>query len=206
MRTLDLALVATFFAAQSAAAAADSLWDRRDSRSAFLFEDTRARRVGDLLTIVVRESTDIGQREKRALDKKSEFRGLFNFNGKSSGNFPDKSASAELDTAGSSNRKFDGKAEFSSERDFVDRMTVSIVDVFPNGNLLVEGTRRRVVSGEERLLRVSGLVRPQDIGPGNIVESQFIANFQVSYDGKGTESKFTNQGWLSRAVNRVWPF
>ena len=85
-------------------------------------------------------------------------------------------------------------------------MTVTVIDVLPNGNLLIEGTRRRVVSGEERMLRVSGMVRPSDITVNNLVESQFIANFQVSYGGKGTDSRFTNQGWFSRIVNHVWPF
>ena len=75
-------------------ARAESLWERRDPRCAFLFEDTRARHVGDLLTIVVRESTDIGQREKRALDKQSESGGLFNFKGKTVGNASSKGASA----------------------------------------------------------------------------------------------------------------
>ena len=62
------------------------------------------------------------------------------------------------------------------------------------------------LSGDERILRISGVVRPIDIGAGNVVESQFIANFQVAYDGKGVETKFTNQGWMSRFVNQVWPF
>jgi len=190
----------------TATSRADSIWERRDQRSAFLFTDTRARQVGDLLTVVIRESTDIDQREKRALDKKHETSGVFNFKGKITGNISSKSAAADFNAFSDSQRKFDGKAEYTSEREFVDRITVTVVDVFPNGNILIEGSRRRLVSGEERTLHVSGIVRPQDIGLGNVIESRFISNFQVRYEGKGAESRFVNQGWFSRMVNHVWPF
>lgn len=184
----------------------DSIWDRRDPRAAYLFVDNRARHVGDLLTVVIREATGIDQKEKRALDKKSESGGVFNFKSNWQDGAGSHAASGEFNGNSTSNRSFDGKSEFTSQRELVDRMTVTVIDVLPNGNLLIEGTRRRIVSGEDRTLRVSGMVRPSDITVGNLVESQFIANFQVAYEGKGAESKFTNQGWLSRAVNRVWPF
>jgi flagellar L-ring protein precursor FlgH len=185
----------------------ESLWDRRDYRAAFLFVDSRARRVGDVLTVVVREATDIDNKEKRALNKSNDTRGSFLTKGNSSGTvFSSRSLAADFNAEVDSSRKFDGNAEFSSQRELVDRMTVTVMDVLPNGNLVIEGTRRRLISGDERVLRVSGVVRPIDIGAGNIVESQFIANFQVAYEGKGVESKFVNQGWMSRFVNHVWPF
>jgi flagellar L-ring protein precursor FlgH len=188
-------------------ACGESLWDRRDYRSAFLFVDTRARRVGDVLTVVVREATDIDNKEKRALNKSHDTRGSFLTKGSSSGTvFSTRSLAADFNAEVDSSRKFDGNAEFSSQRELVDRMTVTVMDVLPNGNLVIEGTRRRLISGDERVLRVSGVVRPIDIGAGNIVESQFIANFHVSYEGKGVESKFVNQGWMSRIVNHIWPF
>lgn len=185
---------------------ADSIWDRRDPTRAYLFVDSRARRVGDLLTIVIREATDIDEKEKRALEKTTESGGLFKYNAKATDGAGSHGASMDFDASGSSTRKFDGKSEFSSQRELEDRMTVTVVDVLPNGNLLIEGSRRRVISGEQRLLRVSGMVRPIDIAAGNIVESQFVANFQLDYRGKGAQSKFTNQGWLNRVVNHVWPF
>ncbi len=188
-------------------AAADSIWDRREPRSAFLFEDLRARRVGDLLTIVVRETTDINESDQRQLRKESKAGGLFNFKGSTkAGKFLARDATISMDTSGSANRRFDGRADYTSDRRFVDRMTVTVVDVQPNGNLVIEGCRRRKVSGEERLLRVTGVVRPADIGQGNVIQSQSIANFQVTYDGRGPESSYSNQGWVSKFLNYVWPF
>jgi flagellar L-ring protein precursor FlgH len=184
----------------------DSIWDRRDQRAGYLFVDNRARHIGDLLTIVVREATGIDQKEKRALDKNSDTGGVFNFKSSWQDGAGSHAAAGEFNHNSTSNRSFDGKSEFTSQRELVDRMTVTVIDALPNGNLLIEGTRRRIVSGEDRTLRVSGMVRPSDITVNNLVESQYIANFHVAYEGKGTESRFTNQGWFSRAVNRVWPF
>ena len=106
----------------------------------------------------------------------------------------------------SSSRKFNGSAELSQDRRFQDKMTVTIIDVMPNGNLVIEGTRSRVVAGEARVLRLTGVVRPADIGAFNTVRSQFVSNFKVSYLGRGPESSFVNQGYWGRAMNLLWPF
>ena len=105
-----------------------------------------------------------------------------------------------------SRRQFNGSAQLTSDRSFTDRITVTVVDVMPNGNLVVEGYRSRVVAGEQRMLRVTGIVRPTDIGAQNTVQSQFMANFRISYLGRGPESSFVNQSYLGRAMNLLWPF
>ncbi|MER3415382.1 MAG: hypothetical protein C4297_04100 [Gemmataceae bacterium] len=190
----------------SGRAEGESLWKKRTPQAAFLFTDTRARSVGDVLTIVVSETTGIDQREERDMEKKTKTGAVFNLKGKSNGNVASRKVDANLDVLQTSDRKFEGKSEFSSDRKMLDRMTVVVVDVLPNGNLVIEGYRRRIISGEERTLRVTGMVRPQDIGANNIVQSQFIANLQLTYEGYGNESSFTGQGWMGRFVNFLWPF
>lgn len=185
---------------------ADSIWDRRDPRAGYLFIDNRARRVGDLLTIVVKEVTGASTSEQRKLDKDNASSGKFNFAGKTSSTGKGKEAAAEFNANQSSERTFNGTAEYENDRKFLDQMTVTVVDVLPNGNLVVEGFRKRVVSNETRLLRISGVVRPNDIDGNNSVESRLIANFQIAYEGNGVESKFTNQGWLGRVGNKIWPW
>lgn len=185
---------------------ADSIWDRRDQRHGYLFVDNRARHVGDLLTVVVREVTGASTTEERTLDKTNKTSGKFNFAGKTSSNGVGREAAAEFDANQSSERAFNGKSEYENDRRFLDQMTVTVVDVLPNGNLVIEGYRKRVVSNETRLLRISGVVRPNDIDLKNTVESRSIANFNVAYEGTGVESRFTNQGWLGRVGNKVWPW
>ncbi len=185
---------------------ADSIWDRRDQRNGYLFVDNRARRVGDLLTVVVREVTGASNSEERTLDKSNATSGKFNFAGKTSSNGASREAAAEFNANQSSDRAFNGKSEYENDRKFLDQMTVTVMDVLPNGNLVIEGYRKRVVSNETRLLRISGVVRPNDVDQRNSVESRSIANFNVAYEGTGVESRFTNQGWLGRVGNKVWPW
>lgn len=85
-------------------------------------------------------------------------------------------------------------------------MTVTVMDKLPNGNLVIGGKRRQVVSGEVRTLVVSGIVRPIDITPDNTILSQYVGDFHIDYVGKGPESEFANQGWLGKLLNVISPF
>ncbi len=180
----------------SVAAHADDIWERRNPNAAYLFETNRARRMGDLLTISVQENTGIDQTEERDLDKETTTGSVFSFTGGTTGNVASKAASANYNTSLGSTRTFTGKANFTSARQFLDQMTVRVVRVLPNGNLVIQGTRSRIVTGETRMLIVSGIVRPIDIDVGNIVASQFIANFQISYQGAGpSRASSIRIGW-----------
>jgi flagellar L-ring protein precursor FlgH len=186
---------------------ADSLWERRNPYFANMFWDTRARRVGDVLTILLNESTLFDGRDTRMLEKDTKAQANVNLAmsytaGKATtrnfqGNF-----SPEVDSL----RQLNGKGNYTSNRTLTDRMSVVVIAVEPNGNLVIEGYRTRVIANEERTMRVSGIVKPTDIGFSNTVLSQFIANFTVEYIGKGPESSYTNNGWLGRCMNKLWPF
>jgi flagellar L-ring protein precursor FlgH len=188
-------------------AQADSIWDRRDPRYAYLFQDNRARQVGDVLTVVVSENTVANEQDQRALEKSSSASLTADYSGStSSGGGAGRSAVASLSMSGSSNRQFNGSAQFTANRVFTDRMAVTVVDIMPNGNLVVEGYRSRVVAGEERVLRMTGVVRQQDVGVGNLVTSASIANLRISYLGRGPATRTTKQGYLGRMMNVLWPF
>ena len=184
-------------------ASADDIWARRDPRYANLFQDNRARNVGDLITVIVNEATNTNEREQRSLDKSNTVSGSGNFSGTSSAG----PAGALNFSLGDSFRKqSNGAAQMTSGRTFQDRLTATVVDIMPNGNLVIEGYRSRVVATEERVLRVTGVVRQQDIGTGNAVQSTSVANFRVSYLGAGPATRTLNQNFLGRVMNRVWPW
>ncbi len=207
MKTLRLLLIALIGSVAAAdLAQADSIWKRRRAKWAYLFEDTRARRVGDILTIIVTESTNIENREIRQLEKETESKVNTAFEGETKGATTSRTASLESVLGWDSARTLDGNARYRAERDFVDRMSVKVVEVLPNGNLVIEGTRRRVIAGEERTIHVSGIVRPIDILDGNLVRSDRIADFTIWYEGRGVESHFVNPGIVGRILNAIWPF
>ena len=207
MNRLHLTLgLACTFCSTGAMEAGDSLWDRRDPQTAYLFHDYRARRVGDLLTIVVNESTEFEGLEKREMNKETKTSAGYKFSGNTASDNVSRNFTADFDGSGVSQRKFDGKNNSSIDRKFLDRMTVTVVGVLPNGNLVLEGYRQRSMNREVRVLRVTGVVRPADIGPSNTVQSQFLADFVVNYAGRGPESSYTNHGWWGRAMNALWPY
>jgi flagellar L-ring protein precursor FlgH len=187
-------------------APADSLWSRRERHDAFLFEDNRARQVGDLLTVAINENSTIGNNEQATLDKTATFANAFSFKGDSSSGSTSLKGAADLTLNGSANRSMNGQAQLNSTRVYTDFMAVMVIDKLPNGNLVIEGHRTRFVAGEERTIRLTGTVRPADIGFQNTVQSQFIANFQISYVGKGPDTTFTHYGWFGKAMNLIWPF
>jgi flagellar L-ring protein precursor FlgH len=201
-RTLYVFFSLALFLALDSTAAAQSLWQRRDPYRVFLFADTQARTVGDLLTVLISENTDVDNKDNRAMNKDTTAGGLFNFNTDANG----ESSSVQIDGKTTSNRKFDGRSEYSVAREFSDRITVTVVGIKPNGNLLIAGKRKHLVAGEVRTLALSGIVRPLDIRGDNSIESRYVANLQMDYLGRGPDSSFSNQGWLGRVVNVVWPF
>lgn len=185
---------------------ADSLWPQRCPQRAYLIDDSRARRLGDLLTIIVSESTQVTNREDKGLAKNSEASGLFNFSGETSGGIGLSAADGSLSFSKASDRSFDGEANYQNSQRFTDRITVAVTGVAPNGNLILHGTRNIMISGEQRTLHVSGVVRPIDIGPDNTISSQYVSEMVAVYEGTGASQSFTRQGWLGRKVNKVWPF
>jgi flagellar L-ring protein precursor FlgH len=199
---LSLGLLA---AVTSAPARGESLWARRDVGKAFLFYDTLARHVGDTLTVVISENTDVQNQERRAMSKDTASDRQFQLDSETGGDLGMSAANADFSMDSSTNRSFDGNATFQSEQEFVTNVTVSVVDVLPNGYLVVAGRRQVFVSGDRRMLAISGVVRPYDISPSNTIASRFISNLQMSYDSEGPEQRYTRRGWLSRVIDRVWP-
>ncbi|MBL8848988.1 MAG: flagellar basal body L-ring protein FlgH [Planctomycetaceae bacterium] len=193
-------------AASAAPARGESLWQRRDPNRAFLFFDTQARHKGDLITILIDEVTDVDNKEDRGLSKETETSKSSDIDSSASGDFGGPEGSAAFDFNSDSSRSFDGEASFSSEREFTTRVAATVIDVLPNGNLVIKGERSVDIAGDERLLVISGIVRPYDVSPDNTVQHRNIAQLRITYSGNGQEQAFVRQGMLGRMLNKLWPF
>jgi flagellar L-ring protein precursor FlgH len=200
-----LALIA-LAAAQPALVQADSIWARRDPKSAYLFVDTRARQIGDVLNILIREHTDLDFKDRRDLERDTTGSATFSYSGKSGSSNGSRTGNASMTLEADSTRTAQSKAEYKSDRRYFDRVSVVVIDVMPNGNLVIEGLKRLHIAGEEKTIRVSGIVRPADINGENGVDSALIANLQLLYTGRGQESSYINNGWLGKIMNHLWPF
>ena len=202
-----LAVIAIVVAFEPHQGSAGSLWRRRSPQHAFVFEDSRARRPGDLVTVIINESTSVNNSEDKALNKTSTASGVVDVSASGQGTLGGGgSGSLNVDGSSTTNRNFSGGATYRNSRAFIDRITVTVVGVTRNGNLAVRGTRQISIAGEHRMLTISGTIRPIDIGPDNTVSSQFVANMQTMYEDAGQERRFTRQGWFSRFLNKAWLF
>lgn len=205
-RRIVLALLGFLIIHAGTHASAQSLFERRSTNQIDLIRDYAAMNRGDTLSVMIVESTDVENRDERSLDKAGNSTSTQGFDYGFGGDVGTSSGDATFGTNTANQRGFSGDAEFRSARAINDRFSVTVVDVLPNGNLLIEGRRTIMVQGDLRVLTLSGVVRQVDILPNNSVPSYLVANLQMTLDAQGTEQTFTNQGWLSRRFNRWWPF
>lgn len=181
-------------------AQAGSIWARRDKNMKDVYADDTARRIGDVLTIKISEASKVDNKSKRDLKKETD-RSIA-FNGEL-GNFADL---GEFGTSATSSNELKGKADFKDERSFLDSITVVVVDVLPNSNLVVAGTRQRHIAGDTQTIEVSGIVRTSDIEFDNTIRSEQIASFSIVTKNGGIAEPFKKPGWLGRFLDIIWPF
>jgi len=186
---------------------ADSIWAKRDKVMGDLYADDVARNIGDVLTIVISESSKVDNKAKR--DLKKEVDKSTTFNGELGITTPNNNLLPRIPgftMAAESTNELKSKADFKDERKFIDRVTVVVVDILPNRNLVVIGTRRRDIAGDIQNIEVSGIVRPSDIAFDNTVKSEQVADFRIVTKNTGIAAPYTRPGWLGRIFDIIWPF
>jgi flagellar L-ring protein precursor FlgH len=165
-----------------------------------LFEDYRARHVGDTLTVQIVEKVTAVQKSTSSIDKSGNLSASVTaLPGISPGSF------ARANAAGSSNNTFSGKGAVESSNDFSGTITVVVREVLPNGNLVIAGEKQIGVNSNVDVLRFSGLVDPRAIQPTNTVLSAQIANVRLEQRGRGAQAEAQAVGWLSRVFLSILP-
>lgn len=186
-----------------------SLWERRDHQRSNLIADVKARRPGDLLFVTIVEQSDVNNIDQRRLQKQNDATSSGDGTYSVGGDLGGAAGSLGFTQESSANRQFNGNAQYLSQRGFVDRFTVRVVDSLPNGNLVVGGSRNVGLEGDTRRLVLTGIVRSVDVTRNNTISSGQISDLSIRYEstGKGnTEQSYVNQGWLGRKVNQWWPY
>ncbi len=192
---------------------AGSIWAKRDKNMKELYADDVARQIGDILNIKITENSKVDNKAKRDMKKETDqsttFGGGPNFTSKGT-DLLDKLLPEQLlpslDMTATSSNELKSKADYKDERNFVDQISVVVIDILPNHNLVVMGTRSRNIAGDIQTIEVSGIVRPSDISFDNTVKSEQVADFRIVTKNSGISAPYTKPGWLGRIFNIIWPF
>jgi flagellar L-ring protein precursor FlgH len=172
-----------------------------DSR---LFEDQTAKRVGDILTITLLEKTQAKKADDLNTTKDNQMSvtapTLF-------GMAASVLSGKDLETKLASKKEFTGTGAADQSNSLSGNISVTVVELLPNGNLSVRGEKRVTLNQGDEFIRLSGIVRPVDISTSNIITSDKVADVTIMYVGEGAMADASKMGWLARIVQSPWfPF
>jgi flagellar L-ring protein precursor FlgH len=169
-----------------------------------LFADLKARRVGDVLTITLNELTAAS---KNAITKTAKTTSAVTTGPTLFGRTITTGGVPIMNTTLSGADSFDGEGQSSQSNSLAGSLTVTVIAVEANGNLVVQGDKNLKLNQGDEIVRISGVVRPADIATNNTVTSDKLADARISYSGKGVVNSSNQMGWLARFFNSPWsPF
>lgn len=178
----------------------------RENVALNLFGDTKAMRIGDILTVLLEERTSSSKSATVEVTKESETSTPIETGGSLLGVTPTL-GSYNLGINLGTDREFAGESGADQSNQLNGSISVTVVDRYPNGTLVVRGEKWITINRGQEFIRVSGLIRPDDITPENTVMSTKIANARIEYAGTGELADAQQMGWLSRFFNSsIWPF
>lgn len=164
-------------------------------------DDRRARLVGDTVTVVIEETVSASQNTSSSVDRKSGIKGAISALPFIGGNIL-----GQTEIGANSENNFSGKGDTVNKNEFKGTITTSVIDMLPNGHLVVSGEKQVGVNQNVDVLRFSGTVDPRTLRPGSIVSSTQVANVRIESRGKGAQAEAQSMGWLGRFFNSITPF
>lgn len=173
-----------------------------------LFEDRRAVRVGDTLTVLLNETTRASKDGGTMASRNSANNASVGLNvnrnqtGTPTSSTNNRQSGVGVNSNGTTN--FDSKAGSSASNQFSGTITVTVLEVLPNGNLNVGGEKRLAVGNEEEVIRFGGIVSPVNL-QGNTILSSQVADARIEYRGAGITDEIKNPGWLTKLFVRYSP-
>jgi len=166
-----------------------------------LYDDRRAFFVGDTIAIVIEEKTSASKKSSGNANRA----GTTSLAVPTISGFPMKGLQG-VDIEGTSSQKFSGGGDASSNNLFSGNLAVTVIEVYPNGNLLVSGEKQVTINQGTEFIRFSGVVNPVNVTSTNTVSSTRVADARIEYRGNGYIDEAQTMGWLSRVFMTIFPF
>jgi len=180
-----------------------------------LFADAKARKVGDIVTINIVENSRATKSANTSLGRQNSVQAntnaLLGYENPTNvpfigGIFSSLNYQPNIGVDANYTSSFSGSGSTNRTENMTARISARIIQVLPNGNLVLRGSQEILVNNERQYITVQGVVRPYDITPENTVLSTYIADARIDYTGQGDISRKQREGWLSRFFDTIWPF
>lgn len=172
------------------------------ARNFSFYGDQVALNVGDILTVLLEENTSASKSADTTYDKDDDV----NLNEATILGNTIAGKGLSLLTNPSMSRAFDGAASSDQSNSLRGSISVTVSDVLPNGILRIKGEKWLKLNQGDEYIRITGMVRPQDIGTDNTILSSKVADARIAYGGTGSFDDVNKQGWLTRFFNSDWWF
>lgn len=196
--------------AEAAQRAEGAIW-QGDSPANQIFVDSKARQPGDIVTILVEETTTSSQTATTSTSRDSSVDfstgrllglpsnlGIQNFLGMGNSFNPNLDSQTSL--------SHDGQGTTTRNGSITATITAVVTEILPSGNMTIEGRRSVIVNNEEQTMVLTGIIRPRDINFDNTISSRFIADAAITLTGEGVIADEQRVGWGSRLLAWIWPF
>lgn len=166
-----------------------------------LYSDVTARRVGDIITVTLSENTNATKSANTRTSKESTANlnpvvGL--------GAQPIRIGQEAIQLGVDSSNEFTGDAQSNQSNSLQGNISVTVVQVLANRNLVIRGEKWLTLNNGDEYIRLTGVIRPADITPSNEIQSNKIANARIQYSGKGTFANAQEKGWLNKFFSSSW--
>ena len=163
-----------------------------------LYQDKVANQIGDIITIRLEEQTRGEYRATTRTDKKAKL----NYPIPTIFGKPVDAMEVQTDTS----QKFDSRGDSAQQNRLTGKLTVSVIEHLPNGNLVIQGESWVTINQGQEYLKLRGIVRPEDIEPNNVVSSQRVAAAMITYGARGQAGYATRGGLATKLFNRFYPY
>lgn len=193
-----------FLLASFVPASADSLWNPSCRN---MVADKKAQAVGDILTVIIQENNGATRQNNTTTSKKASVNAgisSFLYSPAASGLLTKKGTLPAMNYA--SDTEFAGGGSINNNETITAQVSVKVVDVLPNGNMIIEGTLRTAFSGEKQDAVVRGTVRPDDVQANNTIYSYNVADATIQFISKGTITDAQRKGWWTKIWDKLSPF
>lgn len=166
-----------------------------------IYSDSKAHRTGDIISVILSESTQANKNAKTELKKENNavldpIIGL--------GGIPATISGKSLQFGVNQNNSFKGDSKSDQGNSLSGDISVHVLKVLPNGNLMIRGEKWLTLNNGDEYIRLTGVIRPKDINSNNTILSTKVANARIQYSGTGSFADANEQGWLTKFFNSSW--